>query len=64
MVHRGFKDLPRSTDKILHDKSFDIANNPKSDGSQRGFASMAFKIFDRKQKVALQKNLISKVKIS
>ena len=64
MVYRGFKDLPRRTDKILHDKLFDIANNPKSDGCQQGLTSMAYKVFDRKQKVVLQINLISKVRIS
>ena len=39
MAYRNFKDLPRRTasDKVLRDKSFNIAKNPKYDGYQRGF---------------------------
>ena len=37
-----FKDFAKRTpsDKILRDKAFDIAKNPKYDGYQRGLASM------------------------
>ena len=50
-----FKDLPRRTasDKILCDKAFDIAKNPKYDGYskydryQRGLASMVYRFFDK-----------------
>ena len=43
MAYGDFKDLARRTtsDKILRDKAFNIAKNPKYDGYQRGFASMA-----------------------
>ena len=36
------KDLARKTDsdKVLRDKAFNIAKNPKYDGYQRGLASM------------------------
>ena len=39
------EDLTRRTafDKILRDKAFNIAKNPKYDGYQRGLASMAYK---------------------
>ena len=36
MVYKYFKDLNRgiATDNVLHGKAFDIAKNPKYDGSQ------------------------------
>ena len=39
------KDLTKRTqsDKVLKDKAFEIANNPKYDGYQRGLASMVYK---------------------
>ena len=47
-----FKDLARRTasDKVLRDKAFNIAKNPKYDGYQRGLASMVYKFFDKKSK--------------
>ena len=50
MAYGDFKDLPRRTasDKVLHDKAFDIAKNPKYDGYQRGLTSMVYKCFDKK----------------
>ena len=47
-----FKDLQRITfsDKILRDKAFNIAKNPKYDGYQTGLASMVCKFFDKKSK--------------
>ena len=44
------KDLTKRTvaDKILKNKAFDIANDPKYDGYQRGLASMVYKFFDSK----------------
>ena len=50
MVYGDFKDLKRRTasDKILRDKAFNIAKNPKYDGYQRGLASMVYKFFDKK----------------
>ena len=38
----------KSSDKILRDKAFDIAKNPKYDQYQRGFASMIYEFFDKK----------------
>ena len=50
MAYGDFKDLKRRTasDKILRDKAFDIAKNPKNDRYQRGLASMVYKFFDKK----------------
>ena len=50
IAYRDFKDLARRTasDKILRDKAFNIAKNPKYGGYQRGFASMVYKFFDKK----------------
>ena len=41
-----FNDLPRTTgsDKVLHDKAFNIPKNPY----QRGLPSMVYKFFDKK----------------
>ena len=52
MVYVDFKDLKRRTfsDKVLGDKAFNIAKNPKNDGYQRGLASMVYKCFDKKSK--------------
>ena len=46
------KDLVRRTqsDKVLRDKAFQIASDPKYDGYQRRLASMVYKIFDKKSK--------------
>ena len=50
MTYGDFKDLARRTasDKVLRDKAFNIAKNPKYDGYQRGLASMVYKFFEQK----------------
>ena len=50
MTCRDFKDLARRTasDKVLREKAFNTAKNPKYDGYQRGLASMVYKFFDKK----------------
>ena len=42
MAYRKSKDLVKRTqsDKVLRDKAFKIASDPKCDGYQRGLASM------------------------
>ena len=52
MAYGDFKDLSGRTasDKVLRDKAFNIAKNPKYDGYQRGLASMVYKYFDKKLK--------------
>ena len=50
MAYGDFKDLTIRTasDKILLDKAFDIAKNPKYGGYQYGLVSMDYKFFDKK----------------
>ena len=36
------------SDKVLRNKAFKIASDPKYDGYQRGLASMVYKFFDKK----------------
>ena len=50
MAYEDFKDLTRRTasDKILRDKSFNIAKYLQNDGYRRGLASMVYQFFDKK----------------
>ena len=50
MAYGKSNDLTKRTqsDKVLRDKAFKIANNPKHDGYQRGLGPMVYKFFDRK----------------
>ena len=50
MGYGDYKDLKKGTaaDKVLRDKAFNIAKNPKYDGYQRGLASMVYWFFDKK----------------
>ena len=50
MAYEKTKDLVKRTqsDKVLKDKAFKIASDPKYDGYQRGLASMVYKFFDKK----------------
>ena len=50
MAYGDFEDLTRRTalDKILRDKAFNIAKNPKFDGYQRKLGSLVYKFFDKK----------------
>ena len=50
MAYGKPKDLAERTqsDKVLRDKAFRIASDPKYDGYQRGLASMVYKFFDKK----------------
>ena len=44
MAYGDFKDLAKriASDKVLRDKTFNTAKNPKYDGYQRGLASMVY----------------------
>ena len=50
MAYGDFANLARRTasNKVLRDKAFNIAKNPKYDGCQRGFASMVYTFFNKK----------------
>ena len=52
MAYGDFKDLAKRTaaDKVLKDKAFNIAKDPKYDGYQRELASMVYKFLDKKSK--------------
>ena len=47
MAYDKSKDLTKRTQsgKVLRDKVFQIASNPKYDGYQRGLASIVYKVF-------------------
>ena len=50
MAYGKSKDLSRRTesDKVLRDKAFEIASNPKYDAYQRRPALIIYKFFDKK----------------
>ena len=48
-------------DKILKNRAFNIAKDPKCDGYQRGLASMVFKFFDKKTAGSDAKRVNSKL---
>ena len=50
MAYGKSEDLIQRTqsDKFLRDKAFKTASDPKSDGYQRGLASIVYKFFDKK----------------
>ena len=58
MAYGKYKDLEKrkQSDKVLKDKAFEIVNNPKYDGYQRGLPSMVYKFFDKKSKGSGIKN--------
>ena len=58
------KDLTKRTaaDKILRNRAFNVAKDPKYDGYQRGVASMVYKFFDKKSKGSGAKYVNSKLK--
>ena len=58
MAYGDYKDLARRTgsDKILCDRAFNIATNPKYDGYQRGLASIVYKFFDKNSSCSGIKN--------
>ena len=64
IAYGDFKDLTRRTasDKILRDKAFNIAKNPKYDGYQRGFASIVYKFLIKNLQVEQLKMKIFLVK--
>ena len=59
MAYADFKDLARraASDKVLREKVFNIAKNPKYDGYQRGLASIVYKFFDKKSALLSDKSV-------
>ena len=50
-----------AADKILRNRAFNIAKDPKYDGYQRGSASMVYKFFDKKSKGSGLKHVNTKL---
>ena len=65
MAYGDFKHLIRGkqSDKVLKDKAFAIASNPKYDGYQRRLASVVYKFVNKKSKGASIKNVFKKINI-
>ena len=57
MTYGDFKDLARRTasDKIMCDKAFNSAKDPRYDGYQIVLASMVYRFFNKKLLVAVLK---------
>ena len=57
------KDITKRTvpDKILKNRAFNIAKDPKYDGYQRGLASMVYNFFDKKSKGSGAKHVNAKL---
>ena len=49
MAYGDFKNSVKKTapDRMLRDKAFNIAKNPKYDGYQRGLSFMVYRFFDK-----------------
>ena len=60
MAYGKSKNLAKRTqsDKVLRDKAFEIASNPKYDGYQRGLASVVYKLIKNLVEVVLTLNQI------
>ena len=61
MAYGDFKDLNRRTfaDKVLRDKAFNIAKDPKYDGYQRRLASLVYKFSDKSYDSGIKNENIS-----
>ena len=55
MVYRDFKDLTKRTasNKVLHDKAFNITENSKYDGNQRDLVSIVYNFLIRNLQMVL-----------
>ena len=58
MAYGDLKNLPRriAADKVLRDKAFNIAKNPRYFRYQRGLASMVYLVFNKKTPGGAVKN--------
>ena len=63
VAYSDSKDLTKRTaaDKILRNRAFNIAKDPKYDGYRRGLASMVYKFFDKKSKRSGVKHVNTKL---
>ena len=58
MAYGDFKDLAKITGshKVLRNKAFNIAKNPKYNGYQRGLASMVYRLFVNDSRINMNAN--------
>ena len=58
MAYGDLKNLPRriAADKVLRDKAFNIAKNPRYFRYQRGLTSMVYTVFNKKTPGGAVKN--------
>ena len=65
MAYGNFKDLARRTtsDKMLRDKAFDIAKNPKYDGYQRDLASIVYTFMIKDLLALILQEVLLKIKL-
>ena len=63
VAYSDSKDLTKRTaaDKILRNRAFNIAKDPKYDGYRKGLASMVYKFFDKKSKRSGVKHVNTKL---
>ena len=61
MTYGDFKDLVRRTasEKVLYDKAFNIAENPKHDGYECGLPSMVYKVLNNSSAGAIKSKIRS-----
>ena len=66
MAYENSKDLNRRTaaEKVLHNKAFDIAKNPKYDGYQHILASMVHKWFAKKTSGVIKNEVLSRKELA
>ena len=64
MAYEDFKNLARRTtsDKVLRNKAFNFAKNPKCGGYKRGLPSMVYNFFNKKLLVVVLKMKIFLIK--
>ena len=64
MAYGDFNDLAKGTasDKVLRNKAFKIASNPKYDRYQRGLATMVYKFFDKKSALIAGSSIKNEIK--
>ena len=63
MAYGDFKDLAKRTsaDKVLRDKVFNIAKNPKYDGYQRGLQTWCINLSIKKQREVVLRMKLNKI---
>ena len=63
MAYEDFKGLAIRTasDRVLHDKAFNVANNLQYHGYQHCFTSTFYKIYDKKKRCGIKSNVAATI---